>query len=644
MTQFSSLFSPGKIGTLKTKNRVVMPPMVRNYADEKGLVTPEYVTHIERIARGGVGTMILEASFIRQDGKGFPFELGVQTDNCIPGLKQLVKVAHAHGAVIGPQIFHAGRQTTSKVTGTQPVAPSDIPDPTINEMPRSLKVEEIKEIVEAYAQAARRAKEAGCDFVEVHGAHGYLITQFLSPFSNNRDDQYGGSDDGRMRFPSEVLQAVRKAVGTEFPVTIRISADEMVPNGLTHDDSVRIAKKLEELGADAIHVSVGNYASFNRGYMISPMDIPDAPLVPIAERIKKSMRVPVIAVGKIRSPSLANEIIQTGKADFVAIGRSLLADPDWPKKAQEGRVDEIRKCIACNQGCISRLFAGEDVWCTVNPETSRELEFAKPFPEAKKRVFIAGGGPAGMEAARIATLRGHKVVLFEEHDHLGGALALSAMIPQRPGWAELRDYLTGELNRLGVGVLLGTRATAELAKREGAEVAIAAVGASQVRLDIPGIEQENVVLSRDILEGKARVLGKNVVVIGSGVSGAQIADFLAEKGHDVAIAGATKEIAISAAVVVRDLLLGRLRQRGVKMLTNTRILGIEKGKVLIEGPSGTESLPADTVVVSLGIKPNDGIAGELRAAVKQVIVVGDAAEPRDVTCAMVEGARAGLSI
>ncbi|MEO0249923.1 MAG: FAD-dependent oxidoreductase, partial [candidate division WOR-3 bacterium] len=444
--------------------------------------------------------------------------------------------------------------------------------------------------------------------------------------------------------PLEVLQAVRKAVGSEFPVVVRMSADEMVPNGLTPNDSIKIAKRLEELGADAIHVSVGNYASFNRGYMISPMDMPDAPLVPIAERVKRSVRVPVIAVGKIRSPALANEIIHEGKADFVAIGRPLLADPDWPKKAEEGRVGEIRKCIACNQGCIIRLFAGEDVWCTVNPETSRELEFAKPIPKAKKRVFIAGGGPAGMEAARVATLRGHKVVLFEEHDSMGGALILSSMLPYRRGWAELRDYLIEELNRLGVDVRLGTRATAELAKREGAEVAIVAVGASQFRVDIPGIERENVVLSRDILEGKASVLGKKVVVIGSGVSGAQIADFLAEKGYDVTIAAAGEEIARSAAVVIRSLLLERLKQHGVRMLTNTQILGIEKGKVLIKGPSGSESLPADTVVVSLGVKPNNSIASELQTAVKQVIVVGDAVEPRDATYAMVEGARAGLSI
>ena len=646
MTELASLFSPGTIGTLEIKNRVVMPPMVRNYADERGLVTPKYIAHIERVTRGGVGTIILEASYIRSDGKGFTHELGLHTDDIIPGLEQLVKAAHVHGAVIGPQLYHAGRQTSSKTTGMQPIAPSPIADSTINEMPRTLNVEEIRDIVSAYSQAARRAQEAGCDFVEIHGAHGYLITQFLSPFSNIRDDEYGGSEEGRMRFASEVIQAVREAVGPEFPVTIRISADEMVPNGLTLEDSGKISKKLEELGVDAIHVSSGNYASFNRGYMIAPMSMPDGLQVPFAEWIKSCVRIPVIAVGKIRSPAMADDIIRTGKADFVAIGRSLLADPDWPRKAQGGHVDRIRNCIACNEGCITRLFSNQDVWCTVNPETSHEVEFVKPLSEVKKRVFIAGGGPAGMEAARIAALRGHRVVLFEERDHLGGALLLASMLPKRPGWSELRDYLVGEMKRLGVNVRLGTKATAELARREGADVAIVAIGASQYPPRIPGIEMKNVVLSRDLLEGTARIHGERVVVMGGGTSGAQIADFLSQGGYDVTIVTAGREIAKEAPVVVRDLMLDRLLQRGVKMLTDTRIIGIAKDKVLIVEPGGSEELPgelqADTVVASTGAKPNDSLADELRKVVKQVFVVGDAVEPRDVTYAMLEGARAGL--
>ena len=646
MTKFSSLFSPGKIGTLVTKNRVIMPSMVRNYADEKGFVTPKYIANIERVARGGVGTICLEASFIRQDGKGFTHELGLHTDDVIPGLKLLVQAAHAHGVVIGPQLYHAGRQTSSKTTGMQPVAPSPIPDPTTNEMPKPLEIEEIRDIVEAYAKAARRAQEADCDFVEIHGAHGYLITQFLSPFSNIRDDIYGVTEEGRMRFVSEVIRAVRKVVGPEFPVTIRISADEMVPNGLILEDSAKVSRRLEELGIDAIHVSSGNYASFNCGYMIAPMSMPDGLQVPFAEWIKSCVKIPVIAVGKIRSPAMADDIIRTGKADYVAIGRSLLADPDWPKKAEEGRVDQIRNCIACNEGCISRLFAQQDVWCTVNPETGHEDEFAKQLSKAKKRVFIAGGGPAGMEAARIASLRGHRVALFEQRDNLGGTLLLASMPPKRPGWFELRDYLVGEMKRLGVNVRLGTKATAELARKEGADVAIVAIGASQYPPRIPGIEMKNVVLSRDLLEGTARVHGEKVVVLGGGTSGAQIADFLSQRGHDVTIITAGKEIAKDSAIVVRALLLDRLQQCGVTMLTDTRIVGIMKGKVLIVGPGDSEELPgelpADTVVASTGAKPNDSLADDLRKFVKQVFVVGDAVEPRDVTYAMLEGARAGL--
>ncbi len=648
MAEFPILFSSGKIGTLATKNRIVMPPMVRNYADENGFVTQRYIAHIDRIAQGGVGTMIFEASFIRPDGKGFSHELGVYTDEAIPGLRQLVNAAHAYGVVVGPQLFHAGRQTSSKVTGVQPIAPSAIPDPTTNEIPRALKVDEIHEIVNDFASAARRSKEAGCDFVEIHGAHGYLITQFLSPFSNSRNDQYGGSEEGRMRFMSEVVQAVRKAVGSKFPIIMRISANEMVAGGLTLEDSAHIAKKLEELRVAAIDVSSGNYASFNRGYLIAPMSMPDGLQVPFAEWIKSCVKIPVIAVGKIRSPAMAEDIIRTGKADFVALGRSLLADPDWPKKAQDGRVDLIRSCIACNEGCITRLFSNQDVWCTVNPETGREKEFAKPLPEVKRSVIIAGGGPAGMEAARIAALRGHKVTLFDEHDHLGGTLLLAAMLPNRPGWSELRDYLVGEMKRLGINIRLGTKATAELAKKEDAEVAIIAIGASQNPPKIPGIELKNVVLSRDLLDGKARIRGEKVVVMGGGASGALIADYLSHREYDVTIVTSGREIAKDAPAVIRDLLLDRLQQRRVKMLTNTKILGIEKDKVLIKGPGESEELPgelpADTVVASTGAKSNNSLPDELRKFLPQVFVVGDAVQPRDVTFAMVEGALSALSI
>jgi len=641
MTEYSALFSAGKIGGLEVKNRLVMAPMVRNYADARGFVTPQYVAHIERIARGGVGTMVLEASFIRQDGKGFANQLGIHTDEVVPGLRRLVEAAHKHGAAIGPQLYHAGRQTSSAITGLQPVAPSPIADPTINESPKALTVGDIRQIVQDYAAAAGRAKEAGCDFAEIHGAHGYLITQFLSSFSNARDDEYGGSLENRMRFVSEVVQAVRDVVGPEFPVTIRISADEMVPRGLTLDESVKIAQHLEGLGIDAIHVSVGNYASFGRGYMIAPMARADGLIVSIAETIKRAVNIPVMAVGKIREPGLANDIISSGKADFIALGRSLLADPDWPQKAKDGRVEDINKCIACNQGCISRLFVQQDVWCTVNPATSREEIFGKPTPETKRRVLVAGGGPAGMAAAKIAAERGNSVVLVEEDDHLGGQLVAAAAAPYRSGWEELRRYLIREMTRLGVDVRLETRATKELAREERADAAIVAIGSSAVRPPIPGILGENVIIGRDLAEGKVTARGK-VVVAGGGCAGAQIAELLADRGHDVTVVEMLGAIAEEAAAADRELLLDRLRERGVKMLTETKIMKIEKDRVFIERPGRQDELSADTVVVCLGAKPNDSLADDLRQILPHVFVVGDAREPRRVTEAMVEGAIAGL--
>ncbi|MHB1000364.1 MAG: oxidoreductase [Armatimonadota bacterium] len=642
MSQFTSLFSTGKIGSMELKNRVVMAPMVRNYADDCGMVTPKYMAHIGVIANGGVGMMILEASYIRPDGKGFINELGIHDDCTIPGLKLLADFAHSFGAKIGPQLYHGGRQTASAITGMQPVAPSAIPDPTIGEVPRALSINEIHEIVNDYAEGARRAKEAECDFVEIHGAHGYLITQFLSPFSNIRDDEYGGSEENRMRFMTEVIQAVRSKVGSDYPIIVRISGDEMVPDGITPDYAVRIAKRIEELGADALHVSAGNYASFELGYMISPMAIPDAPLVPLAQKIKEAVQIPVIAVGKIRSPQIAEEVLHSGKADFIALGRPLLADPDWPNKAKDGNIEAINKCIACNQGCISRLFEQQDVWCTVNPQTARELEFAKPLPPTKLNILVAGGGPAGMEAAKMAAGRGHHVILCEKQDHLGGQLISAAAAPFRPGWEELREYLVNEMDRLNVDVRLNTEVTPYLAEQEKIDIAVVAIGSSPFMPDIPGINRANVLTARDILEGHSSATGK-VVVAGGGCAGSQTAEYVADQGHDVIIVDMLGSIAADAPRADRELLLGRLQKRGVQIMTDTKILSFDVGKIGIQAPQGLMDLQADTVVLCMGSISNDSLAEDLELVVPTVITVGDALDPRKVTHAIAEGAYAGIS-
>ncbi|RPI47129.1 MAG: FAD-dependent oxidoreductase [Betaproteobacteria bacterium] len=640
---YQAIFNPGSIGRLTAKNRLVLPAIVHNYADNAGHATPRYLAHIERIARGGVGTIILEASFVRQEGKGFLHQLGIHDDGVIPGLRALAESAHRHGALIGIQLFHGGRQASTRTSGLTPVAPSAIPDPVVNELPHELTLADISEIIAAFAAAAQRAKMAGLDFVELHGAHGYLIAQFLSSFSNRRQDAYGGTPEKRRRFLEEVYAAVRDAVGADFPITVRLSGVENVPDGLTIEQTAATAQKLEQLGAAALHISCGNYATYAQGTMIPPMAIGDGVLVPLAERIKKSVRIPVIAVGKIRTPAMALEVLEQGKADFIALGRSLLADPDWPIKVAAGELADVRHCIACNQGCISRLFAQETVLCTINPETGREAEFAGLHGGNGRKVLVVGGGPAGMAAARWGALAGFDVSLHEARSVLGGQLIAAAAAPHREGWESLREYLVHELSRLGVKVHLDSAMDAAGVARANPWAVIVASGAEPLRPEIPGWKGMPVAAGRDILEGSAAHQG-HVVVAGGGCSGAQTAEYLASVGHEVTVIEAEGDIAIDAPVDERALMLARLQQHGVKLMPNTRLINATAGGVVVASPHETRTLPADMVVMCLGAKSVNEFARTSEAPHLRSRVVGDAVLPRKVTEAVAEGAFAILDL
>ncbi len=627
---------------MKVKNRFVMPPMVRNYATAKGLATERYIAHIERIARGGTGMLILEASFIRPDGKGFTHELGVDTDKTIPGLKKIAKAAQKHGAKIGIQLYHAGRQTSSKTTGMQPVAPSPIPDPLMQEKPKQLSVKEIGELVTAYAEAAERAKKAGMDFVEIHGAHGYLITQFLSPFTNKRKDEYGGSLKNRMRFLEEVYSAVREKVGKKYPIILRLSGEEQVKGGIRLADTQKIAKRMEELGLDALHISVGNYASYSKGHMIPPMAIPDEGLVSLAAGVKKAVKIPVIAVAKIRSPQGAVKILKTKKADFIAIGRTLLADPDYPNKVKDGKLKEMNPCIACNQGCISRLFAQQDVWCTVNPECGREALFAKKT-KGKKRILIVGGGPAGLTAAKTAAERGHKVVLYEKTGKLGGQVNLASALPYRKDWDVFLKALIRKVKELGVELKMNAEPESSKLKKGSFDAAIIAVGSSASTPEIPGSGKIRVMNARDVVAGKGKPVGR-VVIAGGGCMGAQVAELLAQKKHSVTIVEAGSMIASDAPLDDRALLLERLAKRKVGLLTEHKLVKFGEKSVYVSGSKGKKEIPTDTVVLCFGSISNDGIAKALKPLIKKVVTVGDAKAPRRVTEATVEGSLAVLGL
>ena len=647
--KYQRIFVPGKIGSLRVKNRLVMPPMVRNYATREGAMTRRYLDHLEAIARGGVGTMILEASYVSSEGKGFVNELGIFSDRLIPGLRRAVKICHRHGAKIGIQIFHAGRQTYRAVTGKQQVAPSPLAEPVfIKEKPRALTIPEIRQLVKKYAQACRRAQKAGFDFVEIHGAHGYLINQFLSKFSNKRKDGYGGSLENRLRFLLEIIAQARQLVGPKFPITVRLSGAEYVPGGITIRETQEIAKILEKAGVAALHISACNYTSYVQGLMIPPMAQREAPLLHLAAAVKKVVKIPVIAVGKIHDPALIEKALQAGQADFVAIGRVLLADPEWPNKVKSGREKDINHCVHCNQGCITRLFAQKDAWCTVNPWCGRERLFEKKL-RRRKKILVVGGGPAGMTAALVAASRGHEVLLYERQRRLGHSLDIVGDPPHREDWYSLQGKLVRDLKHSKVTVQRKTEFVPEIAAKERPDAVIVAIGASPKIPEIPGIqgrEWGHVFSAKALLADEAWPRGKKVVVVGGGCAGAQTAEFLATQmaRFQVTILEAGLAIAEDAPVDERFLLLGRLAKLRVKILTNTRLLSVGTKTVTIKTKKGSRTLPADTVVLAIGSIPNDGMQFELKKIVKKVYIVGDAKEPRRITEAILEGAKAGLRV
>jgi 2,4-dienoyl-CoA reductase-like NADH-dependent reductase (Old Yellow Enzyme family) len=371
---FPMLFSPIRMGTLELANRFVVPPIATNYAEADGSVSDRLVAYWEARARGGWGLLMVEATAVDPRGKAHPNEVGAWDDRFIPGLKRLADAAHRHRTKAAIQLHHAGRQTVSALAGAQPVAPSPIPCPVMQEMPRELSVEEIWALVGKFGDAARRAREAGFDAVEVHAAHGFLVAEFMSEYSNQRTDAFGGSLENRMRFPVEIVKAAKRAVGADYPVCFRFSGDEKVPRGLTAADAPTVGRLAQEAGADGLSVTVGVYESVN--YLVAPISIRPGHLLPTAAQVKRAVSVPVIAVGRITEPTIAENALTTGMADLIAFGRQSLADPETPNKVRAGRLDDIVQCDACMKECLGRYLAGQDIACALNPACGHEAEMS----------------------------------------------------------------------------------------------------------------------------------------------------------------------------------------------------------------------------------------------------------------------------
>ncbi len=653
---FDGLLSKGKIGTMETRNRIVMTAMGNALANNDGTVSQRDINFYGARAKGGVGLIITECTIVDERGKGNTKQIGVYDDRFIPGLKALAEEVHKYGGKIAVQIYHPGRQGISAINGNLPMmAPSDVECKVVRQPVQAMSIEQIEEMVNKFVDAAVRIKNAGIDGVEVHGAHGYLINQFLSPYTNKRTDKYGGNLENRMRFLEEIVVGIKEKCGRDFPLLVRLSVDEFLgmvglPNeGLHIEEGVKIAKRMEELGVDALDISCGIYETMNVAW--EPSSYEQGWKVHLGETIKKSVNIPVIGVSVYRDPEFANRMIEEGKIDFAGSARQHFADPEWANKAKEGRLDEIRKCISCLY-CMESLMnadiVGASAQCSINIQSGREGEL-NDFKEdgAKKVVAIIGAGPAGLEAARILAKRRFKPVIFEKSDKLGGQLQLANKPPKKEKINWLIDYLKTQIEKAGIEVRYNTAPTVEILKQLNPYAVFIAQGSNPIMpKSIRGIDRKNVLVAEDILSGKVKLNDKKVAVVGSGMTGLETAHYLAVDGNDVNVFEMADEI--GPGLFFQNLIdiLGHLGSFKVKLYPKHKLVEIGEDKVVFENTETKENVHHvfDYVVLSLGRTPNTELIDEIKAAFDNVVVLGDAKQAGKIRNAMESGFMAAYNL
>ena len=643
---FAKLFSPMKIGSCTIPNRLAVPAMVTNFCTEDGLVTDRFVRYLEEKAKGGWGLIITEDYAVNPNAKGYRFIPGLYNDAQLEGNRKLTETIHRYDSKIFCQIYHPGRQSTHFVNGgVQPIAPSATMDPLLQEMPREMTVEEIHGIVADFASCARRCKEAGFDGIEIHAAHGYLISEFLSPYTNKRVDQYGGCFDNRARFLDEIYAAVRKEVGADFPVTVRISVNEYLLGGRTEAESFVLARHCEELGFDAIHVSNGMYASPATRQIIAPMFSEHAFNMQGAQQIKELVHIPVILTNRINDPRMADTLLMMNKADFIGMARGSLADPFLPVKARQGHLSNIRYCIGCLQGCEQKLFEGTSITCLVNPRIGLEYESELTPVETPKKVLVIGGGPGGLTAAETAARRGHRVTVYEKKADLGGQFK-SAAYPIGKG--ELATFISSarqNLSDMQVPIHLNTEVTPELLEAEKPDAIIVATGAHPLMPPIPGIDGSHVVTAEDVLLGNVTVPAGPVVVCGGGEVGGEVAQFVAESHPDVTILEMQPDILNDMMVFTRRCLLSYLKDARVRVLTHAKVQKIEDDKVTYLDQAGQSvSLPAAAVISAFGYRAYNPLEAAARSVCENVQVIGGAVKAGNALTAIAEGYKAAMAL
>jgi 2,4-dienoyl-CoA reductase-like NADH-dependent reductase (Old Yellow Enzyme family)/thioredoxin reductase len=622
--KFPALFSPVRIGTVTVPNRFVVPPMGNNFANTDGTLGDRSLAYYQARAKGGFGLITIESTVVYQEAKGGPRKPCLFSDDTVPSFRRVADACHEYGAKVSIQLQHAGPEGNSALTGFPLKAASAVPASDGREIPQAVSTEEVYRIIECYGDAARRAQQAGIDMVEVHCAHGYLVSTFISQRTNHRTDEFGGCFENRMRLPRLIIENIRRKTGGNLPILCRINASDEVEGGQSVQDAAAVAAYLEqECGVDALHVT--RAVHLHDEFMWAPGITHGGFNADLVTEIKRAVSVPVIAVGRFTEPQYAELLVKQGRADLIAFGRQSIADPELPAKARTGRLEELAPCIGCLLGCVPNMFGGKPITCAVNPCVGREAELVPA--QVSKRVAVVGGGPGGLYAAWACAVRGHQVTLLEKEGELGGNFRIAAYPTGKGQLTEAIRSMIVKAERAGVEFRLRTEADEALLRELAPDAVILATGSTPLVLPIPGLSECGYATAQDMLDGKAP-MGHKVLVVGGGMVGCEAAEYLAERGHQVGVIEMKDVIAADVTPENRRYMFENFARNHVLLRPGAKVSRFYADGVdytLADGTAG--SLRGyDNIVLAMGSRSNAALKETAERLAPQVFVIGEAAK------------------